>query len=40
MHHSYIDRFAQQDSPVHRLDPRGKLVAVLAYSVVLISFDR
>lgn len=40
MHHHYLDRFAYQDSPVHRLDPRAKIVAVLAYSVVLISLPR
>jgi cobalt/nickel transport system permease protein len=40
MHHHFIDRFAMGDSPVHRLDARAKLVAVLAYTVVLISFDR
>lgn len=40
MHHSHIDRFAQGDSPVHHLDARAKLIAVLAYTVVLISFDR
>jgi len=40
MHHSHIDRFAQGDSAVHRLDARAKLLAVIAYTVVLISFDR
>jgi cobalt/nickel transport system permease protein len=40
MHHSYIDRFAQGSSPVHRLDAQSKLLAILAYSAVLISFDR
>jgi cobalt/nickel transport system permease protein len=40
MHHHFIDRFADGDSPVHRLDARAKLAAVLAYTVVLISFDR
>ena len=40
MHHSHIDRFAQGDSPVHRLDARAKLVAVVAYTAVLISFSR
>ncbi len=40
MHHHFIDRFAMGDSPIHRLDARAKLVAVLAYTVVLISFDR
>jgi len=40
MHHHYLDRFAYQDSPVHRLDPRAKIVAVVAYSAVLISLGR
>lgn len=40
MHHHYIDRFAYQDSPIHRLDPRAKVLAVLAYSVVLITQPR
>lgn len=40
MHHHFIDRFAMGDSPIHRLDARTKLLAVLAYTVVLISFDR
>jgi cobalt/nickel transport system permease protein len=40
MHHHFIDRFAISDSLIHRLDARAKLVAVLGYTVVLISFDR
>jgi len=40
MHHHYIDRFAYQDSPIHRLDPRAKILAVVAYSIVLISLPR
>ena len=40
MHHHYIDQFAQGDSAIHRLDARAKLLAVLAYSIVLISFGR
>lgn len=40
MHHHYIDRFADQDSLVHRLDPRAKTLVVLAYSAVLISLPR
>jgi cobalt/nickel transport system permease protein len=40
MHHHYLDRFAYQDSPVHRLDPRAKILAVVAYSAVLISLPR
>jgi len=40
MHHHFIDRFALGDSPIHRLDARAKLAAVLCYTVALISFDR
>lgn len=40
MHHHYIDRFAYQESPIHRLDARAKILAVLAYSIVLISLPR
>ncbi len=40
MHHHYIDRFAYGDSPIHRLDPRAKVLAVAAYSAVLISLSR
>jgi len=40
MHHHHIDRFAHLDSPVHRLDARGKLLAVVAYTAVAVSFDR
>lgn len=40
MHHHYIDRFAYQDSPIHRLDPRAKTLAVIAYTAALISLGR
>jgi len=40
MHHSYIDKFSRQDSPIHNLDARVKLAAVVAYSIVLVSFGR
>ena len=40
MHHNHIDRFAHGDSPVHRLDGRTKLLALVAYLAVLISFGR
>ena len=40
MHHSYIDHFAQDDSVIHRLDARAKLLAVIAYTAVLVSFGR
>jgi len=40
VHHSHIDRFAQGHSPIHGLDARAKLVAIIAYTAVLISFNR
>ncbi len=40
MHHHYIDQFAQGDSPIHRLDARAKLLAVVLYTAVLVSFSR
>jgi cobalt/nickel transport system permease protein len=40
MHHHHIDHFAQSDSPVHRLDARGKLLATVAYMAVLLSYPR
>jgi len=40
MHHNYIDKFSHGDSPVHRLDARAKLLAVIAYTTVLASFSR
>jgi len=40
MHHAYIDKFAYQDSPIHRLDSRLKFVVVLVFSAVVISLPR
>lgn len=40
MHHAYIDKFARGHSPIHRLNGGGKLLAVLAYTLLLISVDR
>lgn len=40
MHHAYIDKFARGSSPVHHLNAGVKLLAVLAYTVVLIGIDR
>ncbi len=40
MHHSHIDKFAQGRSVIHDLDARTKLLGVLAYTAVLISFNR
>ena len=40
MHHAYIDKFAYQDSPVHRLDCRVKLIAVLIFTALVISLPK
>lgn len=37
MHHAYIDKFAYQDSPVHRLDSRVKFAAVVIFTAAVIS---
>jgi cobalt/nickel transport system permease protein len=34
MHHSYLDKYAREDSPLHRLDARIKLL--LVFSVVIM----
>jgi len=40
MHHHFIDRYARQDSVVHRLDARTKLVIALVYSGFVVSVSR
>lgn len=35
-----LDEFARDDTAVHRLDPRAKVVATLAFVVTVASFDR
>jgi cobalt/nickel transport system permease protein len=35
-----LDRLAYGDSPVHRLDPRAKLLATLAFVVAVVSFPK
>ena len=40
MHHAYIDKFAYQDSPVHRLDSRIKLVVLIIFTALVISVPR
>ena len=35
-----LDRLADGDTPVHRLDPRAKLLATLLFLVCVVSFDR
>ncbi|MDW7711763.1 MAG: cobalt ECF transporter T component CbiQ [Deferrisomatales bacterium] len=35
-----LDRLARQDTPVHRLDPRVKLLTTLAFLVSVVSFGK
>jgi len=36
----YMDRLSSQDTPVHRLDPRAKLLTTLVFIIVVVSFDK
>jgi len=40
MHHAYIDKFAYQDSPIHRLDARVKFIIAVVFTVAVISLPR
>ena len=40
MHHAYIDKFAYQDSAIHRLDSRVKFIVVLVFTAIVISLPR
>lgn len=40
MHHAYIDKFAYQDSAIHRLDSRVKFIVVLVFTAMVISLPR
>jgi len=40
MHHAHIDKFAYQDSPIHRLDSRVKFVVVFVFTAVVVSLPR
>ncbi|MEW6594495.1 MAG: cobalt ECF transporter T component CbiQ [Thermodesulfobacteriota bacterium] len=35
-----LDRLAYRDTPMHRLDPRAKLLTTLIFLVCVVSFDR
>ena len=37
MHHSHIDKFAYQDSPIHRLDSRVKFLIVVIFTAFVLS---
>ena len=36
MKHSFLDRYSDRDSVIHRLDPRGKLVVTFAFIVAVV----
>jgi cobalt/nickel transport system permease protein len=40
MHHAHIDKFAYFDSPIHRLDSRIKFIAVVLFTILVISVPR
>jgi len=35
MHHSYLDKYARRDSPLHRLDARPKLLLVVSLVILI-----
>jgi cobalt/nickel transport system permease protein len=37
---SYLDIISSRDTPIHRLDPRAKLLTTLAFIVAVVSFDK
>jgi cobalt/nickel transport system permease protein len=40
MHHAHIDKFAYQDSVIHRLDSRVKFLVTLVFTVMVLSLGR
>ncbi len=40
MHHAHIDKFAYQDSVIHRLDSRVKFIVTVLFTAVVISLPR
>jgi len=40
MHHAHIDKFAYQDSLIHRLDARVKFIVTLVFTALVISLPR
>ncbi|MEN6309066.1 MAG: cobalt ECF transporter T component CbiQ [Anaerohalosphaeraceae bacterium] len=37
MHHAYLDKYANKDSFIHRLDSRVKFLAALIYTILILS---
>ncbi len=40
MHHTVMDHLSMQDTVLHRLDARSKIIAVVAFTVLVISLPR
>jgi cobalt/nickel transport system permease protein len=40
MHHGFIDRYAREDSIVHRLDARTKLLIAVTFSLVVVAIPK
>jgi cobalt/nickel transport system permease protein len=40
MHHAYIDKFAYQDSIIHRLDSRVKFIVAVVFTAMVVSLSR
>lgn len=36
MHHDFIDKFSDLQSPIHRLDPRAKVIGLFLYVLVVV----
>jgi len=36
MHHAFIDKFSHLDSPIHRLDPRAKILSFLFFVLIVV----
>ena len=37
---NYLDQLSNGESAVHRLDPRAKLLTVMVFIAMVVSFDR
>ncbi len=37
MHHDFVDRYSDLASPIHRLDPRIKILCLLLFAVVVVT---
>ena len=35
-----MDQLSEQDTPIHRLDPRAKIISTILFVIAVVSFDR